>query len=108
MKSVIFIVISLLMLLTACGKGPDAIGPAPAVVDRFDVGSGTYVRSLAVDVAANSLWVGSSVGVMEIDLDTHEMLNTFTRKDDLANEYVFAIGIDSRGYKWFGTNAGGA
>jgi len=100
--------ISVLMLLTACGKGPDAIGPAPAVVDRFDVGSGTYVRSLAVDVAANSLWVGSSVGVMEIDLDTHEMLNTFTRKDDLANEYVFAIGIDSRGYKWFGTNAGGA
>jgi len=94
-------------ILTSCAKGPDAPGPAPEVVDRFDVGAGTYVRSLAIDVATNSLWVGSSVGVMEIDLATHEMLNTFTREDDLANEYVFAIGIDSLGYKWFGTNAGG-
>jgi len=108
MKSVISNLIFVLMLLTACSKAPDAVGPAPAVVDRFDIGGGAYVRSLAVDVAANSLWVGSSVGVLEIDLETHAMLNTFTRKDDLANEYVFAIGIDSQGYKWFGTNAGGA
>jgi len=25
------------------------------------------------------------------------------RKDGLANEYVFAVGIDRDGYKWFGT-----
>jgi len=97
--------IACLAMLSACAKGPS--GPAPEVVDRFDVGNGTYVRSLAVDVAANSLWIGSSVGVMEIDLGSHELLNTFTREDPLANEYVFGIGIDSLGYKWFGTNAGG-
>jgi ligand-binding sensor domain-containing protein len=45
---------------------------------------------------------------MQIDLQSHELLNSFTRKDPLANEYIFAIGIDSEGYKWFGTNAGGA
>jgi len=96
-----------LIVLSACTREPRNIGSAPEVIDSFEVGRGTYVRSLALDVEANSLWVGSSVGVMEIDLDTHELLNTFTREDPLANEYVFGIGIDSSGYKWFGTNAGG-
>lgn len=78
------------------------------VVDRFETGSGTYVRSLLHDKAANSLWVGTSVGAMEIDLKSSTPLRTFTRNDGLANEYVFGMGIDSQGYTWFGTNAGGA
>jgi len=108
MKFVSTMAVAGLILLSACSKTPQSSGTAPVVVDRFDVGPGTYVRSLALDPATNSLWVGSSVGVMEIDLVTHEMLNNFTRADKLANEYVFAIGVDSQGYKWFGTNAGGA
>jgi len=99
--------IASLLILSACAKEPPDISLAPEVIDSFAVGEGTYVRSLAVDAQSNSLWVGSSVGVIEIDLDTHEMLNTFTRMDPLANEYIFGIGIDSLGYKWFGTNAGG-
>ena len=95
------------VLLSACGEQTETSAAPPIVVDRFDVGEGVYVRSLAVDTETNSLWVGSSVGVLEIDLQSHEMLNNFTRKDPLANEYIFAIGIDSAGYKWFGTNAGG-
>lgn len=94
-------------LLAACGQRTDSAAVLPDVVDRFEVGSGVYVRSLAVEVETNSLWVGSSVGVMQIALRSHEMLNSFTREDPLANEYIFAIGIDSTGYKWFGTNAGG-
>jgi ligand-binding sensor domain-containing protein len=96
----------MLALLTACGKPGDVA--LPVVVDSFNVGTNSYVRSLAIDTATNSLWVGTSGGAMEIDLDSHLMLNTFTRKDGLANEYVFGIGVDSDGYKWFGTNAGGA
>ncbi len=80
----------------------------PRVLESFQVGNEVFVRSLAIDTGTNSLWVGSSTGVLEIDLATHEMLNTFTRDDGLANEYVFAIYVDSQGYKWFGTNAGGA
>ena len=96
----------LLALLSACGKSePPAL---PAVVDVFNIGETAYVRSLAIDVDKNRLWVGTSVGAMEIDVATHEMLNAFTRKDGLANEYVFGIGVDSDGYTWFGTNAGGA
>jgi ligand-binding sensor domain-containing protein len=78
------------------------------VVDRFEVGAGIYVRALAVEAESNTLWVGTSMGVMEIGLDGQVLHNTFTRADGLANEYVFAIGIDSQGFKWFGTNAGGA
>lgn len=78
------------------------------VVDRFEVGAGAYVRSLLHDDSAKSLWVGTSVGAMEIDLKTAAPKNTFTRKDGLANEYVFALGKDTQGHIWFGTNAGGA
>lgn len=81
--------------------------PAPVVLESFEVGQGVFVRSLATEPARGSLWVGTSTGVLEVDLTTTAVRNTFTRKDGLANEYVFAIGIDSQGYKWFGTNAGG-
>ncbi len=80
----------------------------PRVIESFQVGNEVYVRSLAIDPASNSLWVGSSTGVLEIDLKTNQVMNTFTREHGLANEYVFAIYVDSQGYKWFGTNAGGA
>lgn len=86
--------------------GADKTGPR--VVDSFEVGDNVYVRALTVENSANSLWVGTSVGVLEVDLKTSKPRNTFTRQQGLANEYVFAVGVDSEGYKWFGTNAGGA
>jgi len=46
--------------------------------------------------------------VHEVDLASGKLRNTFTRKEGLANEYVFAVGLDRDGHKWFGTNAGGA
>jgi ligand-binding sensor domain-containing protein len=78
------------------------------VVDTFNVGDNVYVRALAVEPKRGAIWVGTSAGVHEIDLATQKARNTFTRKEGLANEYVFAVGIDHQGYKWFGTNAGGA
>jgi len=93
------------------GQDAGATPPVPAsaygILDHFDVGPGVYVRSLAIEPKTRALWVGTSVGVLEIDLDTHAMRNTFTRDQGLANEYVFAIGLDGLGQKWFGTNAGG-
>ena len=77
------------------------------VVDVFNVGDNVYVRSLAAEEARQTLWVGTSLGALEIDLTSFELKNTFTRDHGLANEYVFGIGIDADGYKWFGTNAGG-
>jgi len=79
----------------------------PEVLESFEVGKNVYVRSLKADIENKSLWVGTSVGVLEIDLASSEVQHSFTRADGLANEYVFAIGIDRLGYKWFGTNAGG-
>jgi ligand-binding sensor domain-containing protein len=78
------------------------------VLDSFEIGSSVVARALSVDRASNTLWVGTSVGVLEIDLKTQNVRNTFTRQHGLANESVLAIGTDSQGSKWFGTNAGGA
>lgn len=87
---------------------PDAAtAPVSAVLESFRVGDEVYVRSLAVDERNGSLWVGTSTGALEIDLDSRNVRNIFTRKDGLANEYVFAIHCDQRGGTWFGTNAGG-
>ena len=118
MKASRILLISSLLLVAGCQEGTqpaadDAATPAdrsllpPSVLDTFNVGSEVFVRALAVDASTNSLWVGTSVGVLEIDLESHAVINTFTRDDPLANEYVFGIFVDSAGFKWFGTNAGG-
>jgi ligand-binding sensor domain-containing protein len=80
---------------------------APRVIEQFQVGDSVYVRALAVEKARGALWVGTSVGVHEVDLGSRDLRQTFTRDHGLANEYVFAIGLDRTGNKWFGTNAGG-
>jgi len=77
------------------------------ILEVFRVGDDVYVRSLAVEAKSQTLWVGTSLGVHEVNLENREVRNTFTRDHGLANEYVFGIGIDEDGYKWFGTNAGG-
>lgn len=82
-------------------------GTPHASYEVYRVGDDAYVRSLAVDRHRGSMWVGTSVGVLEVDLKTREVKNTFTRDDGLANEYVFAIGVGPKGKVWFGTNAGG-
>ena len=106
MKSYLSLFVSLLFLVQS-----SANAQAPAteqVLETFEVGKTVYVRALTVEKPTNSLWVGTSVGVHEIDLKTGKAKQTFTRDHGLANEYVFGVGIDSQGYKWFGTNAGGA
>jgi ligand-binding sensor domain-containing protein len=84
-----------------------AVAHAQRVKDTYDVGANVYVRALTVEPSRNALWVGTSAGVHEVDLFSGKLRNTFTRKEGLANEYVFAVGIDRSGQKWFGTNAGG-
>ncbi len=77
------------------------------VADTFNVGEYTYVRSMVLDKKKGSVWVGTSVGAMEVDVATHALLGTYTREHGLANEYVFGMLIDSQGNRWFGTNGGG-
>ena len=97
-----------LALVAGCGRVGTPEPVLPSVIDVFEIGDTAYVRSVAIDQPKNRLWVGTSGGALEIDLASHELKNTFTRNDGLANEYIFGIGIDSDGYTWFGTNAGGA
>lgn len=82
-------------------------GTKPRVVESFQVGDNVYVRALTMEPKAQALWVGTSTGVHEVEIPSGKLRRTFTRKEGLANEYVFAVGIDRDDYKWFGTNAGG-
>jgi ligand-binding sensor domain-containing protein len=81
---------------------------APKVIETFQVGPAVYVRALAVEPARGALWVGTSAGLNEVDLASGKLRASFTRRDGLASEQVFAIAIDAQGYKWIGTGAGGA
>jgi len=81
--------------------------PGTLAIERFEVGPNVYVRALALDQARGSIWVGTSVGALEIGLDTLEARQVFTRKEGLANEYVFAIGVAPGGEVWVGTYGGG-
>ena len=92
---------------TAVVDQPAEVSDPWKVIDAFEVGREVYVRSLALEPKANSIWVGTSVGVHEVNLSDQSPRNTFTRADGLANEYVFAIFVDQDDYKWFGTNGGG-
>jgi len=117
-----------LLLITVAGMGcskdepapattdakPAAVAPAPVVnakdfhvAETFNVGENVYVRSMAADEGKGSLWVGTSVGVLEVDLASHDMRASYTRAEGLANEYVFGMLVDQKGNRWFGTNGGG-
>jgi len=92
----------------AIAQTAGSISPADVPLTRtYQVGEGVYVRSLAVEARNKSLWVGTSVGAMNIDLATRDLKQVFTREDGLANEYIFAIAVDPQSGTWFGTNAGG-
>jgi ligand-binding sensor domain-containing protein len=80
----------------------------PRVVETFQVGPDVYVRALAVEPARGALWVGTSAGLNEVDLASGKLRSTFTRRDGLASEQVFALATDAQGYKWIGTGSGGA
>lgn len=77
------------------------------VVQTFEVGENVYVRSLSIDTARNRLWVGTTIGALEVDMVSQDMVGHFNRDHGLANEYIFAVRVAGDGSKWFGTNGGG-
>ncbi len=77
------------------------------VHEAFGVGKDVYVRSLAIDKAEQAIWIGTSVGLLYIDLLSRDVRDVFTRTAGLANEYIFSAFVDKTGVSWFGTNGGG-
>ncbi|MDR2877952.1 MAG: hypothetical protein LBV36_07945 [Chromatiales bacterium] len=114
-----FLATPLALLLVACsGSQSESETAAPKaqssavprelrVLETFEVGQQVYVRALTVDKAANQLWVGTSLGAQRIDLNSFDVVDTWTRSNGLANEYVFTALVDSHGEGWVGTNGGG-
>jgi len=80
--------------------------PLFKLLGRFDIGQNIYARSLLA--ADDTLWVGTSAGLMDISLVEYTPRKIYTRDDGMANEYVFAVGRERSGDIWLGTNGGGA
>ena len=77
------------------------------VSDSFNVGMNVFVRALASDALNHQLWVGTSIGVLNVDVKSGAVIQTYTRDNGLPNEYVFAAYAANDGAMWFGTNGGG-
>ena len=79
-----------------------------AVYSSFDTGAGSYVRALRID--GETLWVGTSRGIVAVNQRTGQLVQTYTRSsvgNRMASDYIFTINVDASGVKWFGTNNGG-
>jgi ligand-binding sensor domain-containing protein len=97
----------LFLCLALAAPGSLLAQAQPRIIETFQVGPTVYVRALAVEPARGTLWVGTSAGLNEVDLASGKLRSTLTRRDGLASEQVFALAVDSQGYKWIGTGAGG-
>ena len=56
------------------GKKADSVTPLN-VIETFNVGDNVYVRALAVEQKTGALWVGTSKGVHEIDVNSGKPLS---------------------------------
>jgi len=86
---------------------PKAFESLYKVTESFNVGRNVVVRSLSMNSSEDDLWIGTSVGVLQVDPAQREVKQVYTRENGLANEYVFAVLNDSKNNTWFGTNGGG-
>ena len=82
--------------------------PQYIVYATSETGPSNYVRALKLD--GDTLWVGTSHGIIIVNQQSGELIQTVTRAtsgNQLVSDYIFTINVDPRGVKWFGTNNGG-
>jgi signal transduction histidine kinase/ligand-binding sensor domain-containing protein len=57
------------------------------------------------DTAAQTLWIGTSLGLVKVDLADFSF-RTFARRDGLPDYNIFSLVADDEGRLWMGTNNG--
>jgi len=106
-----------LLALAACGEGENGSQTAATperVLERFEVGANVYVRALTVDASTDSLWVGTSTGVLKwfgtnaggVSRYRDGEWKTFFPMHGLADYWVYSFASQSDGTLWIGTWAG--
>lgn len=76
-----------------------------ALIGSFSTGEGSYVRSLLAD--GDTVWVGTTEGVIQVSTKTGDAVQSFTTADGLKSPSIFTMKKGPRGQYWFGTNNGG-
>lgn len=57
------------------------------------------------EVSNNTLWIGSTIGLIRFDKSSNIISKIFTTSDGLYNQYIYGV-IEDAGYLWLSTNAG--
>lgn len=55
--------------------------------------------------AGNTMWIGSTIGLLELDITTFSIRHIYTTNDGLSNQYVYGI-VENGPYLWLSTNGG--
>ncbi len=105
-----------LILLGWVGLGVPAATATPLTLEVAPKINGgpswrDFKPSSAIHVLAiegNTIWAGGiNTSVVQVDTHTGNVLASYTtRNSPLLSDQILAIGIDSHGNKWFGTDAG--
>lgn len=63
--------------------------------------AGNYIQALAIE--GDYIWVGTSSGIVKLNMLTGEKVNYNKANSGLPSSGVTAIAIDRQGNKWIGT-----
>lgn len=55
--------------------------------------------------AGNTLWIGSTIGLLEFDKKNFSIKHIYTTTEGLSNQYIYGI-VEDGPYLWLSTNAG--
>jgi len=96
------------ILLTLLGgvRGIPAEGPGSVGLPAWTSWSIGEVVIRALGVEGNSLWIGTSNGLIQFNKATEEH-RVYTTRDGLLSNVIVSITVDRHGNKWFGTYGGG-
>jgi len=86
--------------LSKAQSGPEA--PATSLWEHYSLFS--IVRALAIE--GQTLWVGTSNGLLVYDLSTGKQ-QAYTTKDGLLSNIIHTVEVAPNGEKWVGTIGGG-
>lgn len=74
--------------------------------EMFDIGVSGSVTALVFDKNLNSLWIGTTDGLYQLNLGSSDSIVVPVALDKLSNSKIWSAYVDENEVKWFGTETG--